>query len=160
MTAAERKMAAELLRLASSQFGNYGCNDFDLAERIPDKAERDALVREYFAWNGCPEEYYEASEHGDDGRDWRIMDYAMMDFLAHKIEAEAAEHEHLVRLAAEAVERAQEDAPDTAPRERHPRIEGADESAPDLQPDWIGCTCGAGGGIDGHSVFCNLRRGV
>jgi hypothetical protein len=85
MTPAERKLTAALLRMASDTFGNHGCNDFDLTKVIPDKAERDALVRSYFEWNGDPECYYES-----DGRqgDYRLMDFMGMDLMASRLENE------------------------------------------------------------------------
>jgi hypothetical protein len=87
MTPDEKKLAAILLRKASDQFSNHGCNDFDLVEFIPDRAERDALVLKYFEWNGDPSEYYDASEDGDGSHDWRLMDWMLMDFLADRLEA-------------------------------------------------------------------------
>lgn len=83
MTVTENRIAAAMLRMASDQFANHGCNDLDLARFIPDQDERDAFVREYYAWNGDSEEYYESSGVAD----YRIMDYAMMDFLADRLEA-------------------------------------------------------------------------
>jgi hypothetical protein len=77
MTPNENKLAAELLRLASDQFANHGCNDFPLAPLIPSQEARDELVRAWHEWNGDPEEYYEA-----DAPDYRLMDYALMDYLA------------------------------------------------------------------------------
>ena len=89
MSPGEKRLTAHLLRLAGERFSNHGCNDFDLTKHCSDPLARDALVREYFEWNGTPEEYYEASEHGDDGRDWRLQDWMLMDFMADKLEAEA-----------------------------------------------------------------------
>jgi hypothetical protein len=84
MTRTEKLLAAELLRMASEQFSNYGCNDFELSSRVPDKYERDSLVRAYHADNGDPEEYYEAEGPGD----YRLPDFAAMSFLANRLEAE------------------------------------------------------------------------
>ena len=83
MTPGERKIAAKLLRMAADEFSSHGCNDFDLTEVIPDQAERDALVRAYHGWNGDPEEYYEAGS-----RDYRLMDWMLMDFMAALMEEE------------------------------------------------------------------------
>lgn len=84
MTPGEKRLTAALLRLASEQFGNHGCNDFDLSEHCADPEARDGLVREYCEWNG--EQYYEADE---DGEDYRLPDFALMDFMANKLEGEA-----------------------------------------------------------------------
>lgn len=86
MTPNERKLAAAVLRLASEQFSNHGCNDFDLSKLIPDEDERNALVREYEGWNGSPEEYRDASG----SQDWRLMDFMIMSFMADRLEAEAS----------------------------------------------------------------------
>jgi hypothetical protein len=83
MTPTQRKLAAHLLRLASDQFSNHGCNDFDLSRFILDQDERDEFVRGYFAWNGDPEEYFEQSGEAD----YRLMDFMLMDFLANRLEA-------------------------------------------------------------------------
>lgn len=84
MTATEAKLAAACLREASRTFSNNGCNDFDLMALVPDQDERDALVLAYFEWNGDPEEYYEQQ---NPAHDWRLQDWMLMDFLAHRLEA-------------------------------------------------------------------------
>lgn len=86
MTKEEMKLAANLLKAASDVFGNHGCNDYDLAEVIPSVRERNRLVREMHEWNGDPEEY-EALKAGEP--DYRIPDFALFAFLAHKLEQEA-----------------------------------------------------------------------
>lgn len=85
LTEVERTVAGHLLELASDQFGNHGCNDFDLCAIIPDRAARDALVRAFLIWNGDPECYVEAG----DGADYRIMDFALFSFLAARISGSA-----------------------------------------------------------------------
>ena len=42
LTEAEAKLAAQMLRLASDEFGNHGCNDLEL----PDTPENRVLVEE------------------------------------------------------------------------------------------------------------------
>lgn len=78
MTPAEKALAAKLLRMASDQFSNHGCNDFDLSKYITDPAERDALVLE-----ACGEVYGEAAEP-----DYRIGDSVLMDLMAERLEAD------------------------------------------------------------------------
>jgi hypothetical protein len=76
MSPGERRLTAHLLRLASGQFSNHGCNDFDLVPFIPDPDERDALVLEAFGelWNdrAVP--------------DYRLGDSVLMDLMADRLE--------------------------------------------------------------------------
>lgn len=78
MTEKEIKLAADLLLLASDQFANHGCND------MPDEyfkdwtlEERQTLVRQYWEWNGTPQEYNPDFLH--------IGDSFLMYFLAEKL---------------------------------------------------------------------------
>lgn len=88
MSPGEKRLAAHLLRLAAEQFSNHGCNDFDLAEHCADPLARDGFVREFFAWNGDPDEYYEVDDNQDNVHDWRLGDDALMSFLAARLEAD------------------------------------------------------------------------
>jgi hypothetical protein len=90
MTAAERKLAARLLRLAADRFSNHGCNDFDMAEVIPDQTERDEIVRAYHEWNGDPQDYTEAGEVAD----YRLMDWMAMDFMANRLTRDEVTETH------------------------------------------------------------------
>jgi hypothetical protein len=87
MSPGERKLAAHLLRLASDQFSNHICNDFDLSEFCADQEARDAFVRSYHEWNG---DLAEMEENGwldrSGSPDYRLMDFALMDFLADRLE--------------------------------------------------------------------------
>lgn len=89
MSPGEKRLAAHLLRLASDQFSNHGCNDFDLSKHCADSLARDAFVRSYHEWNG---DLAEMEENGWldhlGGPDWRLMDFMIMDFLADKLENE------------------------------------------------------------------------
>ena len=74
----EKNLAAKLLEIASEKFGNYICNDVD--ESIFSDwtiRQRQEFVKEFHKWNGDPEEYDENFMH--------IPDYALMDFMAHKL---------------------------------------------------------------------------
>ena len=89
MTTAERRLTAAVLRLASEQFSNHGCNDFDLTELVPDQDERDALVRAYHKWNGDLAEMEENGWLEQSGSpDYRLMDFMVMDFMAARLEEE------------------------------------------------------------------------
>lgn len=91
MTANEQKLAAHVLRMASNEFSNHGCNDFNLAQIVPDQAERDALVRAYHEWNGDLEEMerYGWLEQAQPGSpDYRLMDFMVMDFMAARLDPE------------------------------------------------------------------------
>lgn len=91
MTANEKRLAAALLRLASDQFANHGCNDLDLAKIVSDPDERDQLVAEARKSSGFGEGYLAPTNLG--GPDWRLADWEAMDFIAGKLEAEAGEAE-------------------------------------------------------------------
>ena len=74
----EKKLASELLEMASNEFGNHGCNDVD--ESIYDGwsiDERRRFVKEFHEWNGDPEEYDENFLH--------LQDFSLMNFMAHKL---------------------------------------------------------------------------
>lgn len=89
MTANEKKLAIVLLEMAGEEFSNHGCNDFELSQYIPDQAERDELVRAYHEWNGDLKEMEENGWLKQTGeRDYRLHDYAVMDFIAHRLESE------------------------------------------------------------------------
>jgi hypothetical protein len=88
MTANEKRLTAKVLRMASDQFSNHGCNDFDLSEVIPDKDERDSLFRAYCEYNGDPSEYDEWDAPAE-GADYRMQDWMVMSFMAARLEREA-----------------------------------------------------------------------
>lgn len=79
----EKKLAAEMLELAYDQFGNHGCNDYDMSLVIPSQQERDDLYRAYCEWNGEPEEYYQSYPP-----DYRMMDFMLMGYLADRLREE------------------------------------------------------------------------
>ncbi len=57
LTPNNRKLISALLELASDQFSNHGCNDFDLAAILPNVEDRRELMRKYHEHNGDPEEF-------------------------------------------------------------------------------------------------------
>jgi len=78
MTENEKKLAAELLDMASDEFSNHGCNDMD--ESVYEGwtlEERRKFVKEFWAWNGSPEEYDKNRLH--------IGDSSLMAFMSHKL---------------------------------------------------------------------------
>ncbi len=90
----ELKLARKLLELASEQFGNHGCNDFDLVENAGLTLEQAYEVNQaYVQWNGNPDEYEEKELRvthavaGDDG---------MMMWLAARMEQELEESDRNV----------------------------------------------------------------
>jgi hypothetical protein len=76
----EKNLAATFLRLASEAFGNNACNDVDESVfKDWTKEQRQEFCKEFRIWNGDPEEY---------DPEWLYLpDYAIMDFLADKIQA-------------------------------------------------------------------------
>lgn len=73
------RMACNLLDVASDKFSNNGCNDTE--ERIFEEftpEEKVELTKEYFEWNGDPENY--------DGQFKDVGDHSWMSFLSKEIE--------------------------------------------------------------------------
>ncbi len=78
-------LAANLLRMASEQFTNHGCNDFDLAELIPEAEVRGALLVELY---GEDADDYEISEKRPD---WNFPDWLLMNYCADQLDPEVRE---------------------------------------------------------------------
>ncbi len=78
MTDKERILAADLMQLASEEFGDHGCNDLDdkLFEKWS-KEEIQQLTKEYHDFNGDPEEYNPNHLY--------LPDFAVMAYLANKL---------------------------------------------------------------------------
>lgn len=75
-----KRLAAKLLELASEQFANNGCNNFDLVkEGGMSTKEAYEFVRAYHSWNGDPEEATKTTN---------LADFACMAFLASELETE------------------------------------------------------------------------
>jgi hypothetical protein len=84
LTTVEKKLVVLLLRMASEEFGNHGCNDFNLVKDGKMTAkEADALMKSFHVWNGSPGDY----EPGDTN----LGDFVAMDYLADLLEREAKE---------------------------------------------------------------------
>jgi hypothetical protein len=84
MTGAEKRLAARLLRMAADEFGNHGCNDFDLVgdgNMLAKEAKE--FRRAYHDWNGDPESFLEDAPGRTD-----LADFAAMSYLAHLLEEE------------------------------------------------------------------------
>jgi len=78
MNEKEKKLTAEFLDLASSEFSNHGCNDVEESFWAGwTKKERQQFVKEYHEWNGDPEAH--------DPEHLNLPDHAIMSFLAHKV---------------------------------------------------------------------------
>ena len=80
MTPAEKKLAVHLLKLASDEFSNHGCNDLDLVRDVGLTPEESLQVRRAMhARNGdVRDELPRPDNH------W-AMDWAAMDFVAAKV---------------------------------------------------------------------------
>lgn len=88
MTPELQRVAAKLLSIASDDFARHRCNDFDLAEVMPDIDDRRMLMRDYHLWNG------DNSEIDHSAHDYRIVpDFVLMRMLALKLSGEIADGE-------------------------------------------------------------------
>jgi hypothetical protein len=70
------KLIAVLLNMASDEFGNHSCNDFDLSIHIPNVNERRELVRAMYEDNGDSENF-----DPEDDCIW-IHDFWLMGYFA------------------------------------------------------------------------------
>jgi len=84
LTDAEAKLLIELLELASDNFSNHGCNDFDLTKSVPDLEDRRALMKSYNDYNGSPEDFEDDEAHGSQYE--FDNDSALMSYLSTRIE--------------------------------------------------------------------------
>lgn len=85
LTPARLKLAARFLEMAADEFGNHGCNDFNLAEVMPDVRARRALMKLYRKRNGDPEEYDANGSYEYE------MDFCLMRLMAWLLDAAAKE---------------------------------------------------------------------
>jgi hypothetical protein len=157
MSPGERRLTAHLLRLASGQFSNHGCNDFDLVPFIPDPDERDALVLEAFG-EYVPE-------------DNKCLMIAVVDELIHAGVIQPGNFEVQERTTGVASDDRLREHMDCVNQGRcwmTVRQEAVEGPCPALA-SWqaarqrafaplSGCTCGASGGMDGHALTCGLNR--
>lgn len=67
----DARIAAQMLNLAADQFGNHGCNDFEL----PNTPENMEFIKRVIAWSDYPED--EPHLHADQilTMDWEVMRY-------------------------------------------------------------------------------------
>jgi len=82
MTKNELILSSNILKIASDVFGSHRCNDVN--EELYKNwtaGERKVFVKDYHDWNGDPEEYDENHLH--------LMDFSIMDFLAHKLQKQS-----------------------------------------------------------------------
>jgi hypothetical protein len=77
----ERTQAADLLRHASEEFANHGCNDHPL----PNTREHRKLYNDMVAWNGDPD-MPKAETHT---KTLWFMDWMLMAYLADRLEGKA-----------------------------------------------------------------------
>jgi len=86
-TGAEKRLAGRLLQMASDEFSNHGCNDFDLVGDGGMLAkEAKEFRRAYHDWNGDPESFLEDAPGRTD-----LADSSAMRYLAHLLEEEGRE---------------------------------------------------------------------
>ncbi len=77
----EYKIVADLLNMASNEFSNHGCNDYE----IPYTKETVDLIEQAHKWN-CNDNPSEPFELQTDGKTIQVMDYFLMSFFAHLFE--------------------------------------------------------------------------
>lgn len=77
-------VVAKLLDRAADEFANHGCNDFRLAEFMPDVEQRRSLMLAYHTWNGDPSEFDPRYKYET------VEDFVLMRFFA-EVFAKAAQ---------------------------------------------------------------------
>lgn len=73
----EKHIIAEFMKEYSERLGNDGCNDWYFPTDWT-VAEKQQFIKEYYAWNGTPEEYSKNHLH--------LPNFAAISFLAYRIE--------------------------------------------------------------------------
>ena len=96
MNKAEMLLAAKMLEMASEEFANHGCGDFDLSKHMADDEIVDFTI-EHETWNvgGKYEDIdldirEEIESRNMDRLKW-TQDWVIMSALANKLEKEAEE---------------------------------------------------------------------
>lgn len=82
MTTAEKKLAAYLLKLASQEFSNHGCNDLDLVIEVGLTPEESLAIRK--AAREANGDLLSPEEKPEDH--W-AADWAMMSWMARRLQA-------------------------------------------------------------------------
>lgn len=83
MKASYKKIAARLLKMASEEFSNHGCNDFDLRKILPNVEDRRALAKAIAKWNG--DDLDDLDPEDDHNYE---MDWILMSFMADQLDDE------------------------------------------------------------------------
>ncbi|MFA6235612.1 MAG: hypothetical protein WC824_15695 [Bacteroidota bacterium] len=78
MNTTEKKLAASLLKRASDEFSNHGCNDMTL----PDTPENQALAIKVQEWSGDPDFKVFKTRSGE----LHFYDWMLMAYLADALE--------------------------------------------------------------------------
>ena len=73
-----RFLMAVMLTFAANEFGNHGCNDFDLGKYMTPEQGK-VFMQAYHEWNGDPEEWNPDEYNG------LFSDDAIMGMMAHMI---------------------------------------------------------------------------
>lgn len=76
----EYKILARLLEMASDEFSNHGCNDFE----IPNTPENNELVKQAYLWSSGEIEEFEEDEEDKDTI--TTYDWILMSYFAHLFE--------------------------------------------------------------------------
>lgn len=87
----EGTLLAELLDMASNEFSNHGCNDFELDKVIPGLKERRELMRAYNDYNGSTEDFEYDDTHGS--KFALENDAGLMGYLADRVRAQLESNE-------------------------------------------------------------------
>lgn len=82
----EARIAADMLKMASDEYGNHGCNDFEL----PNTPANLEFVRRLIAASDYPEDEPRLSP---DGTEIWLMDWSIMDYCAAVLRTYADQQE-------------------------------------------------------------------
>lgn len=95
ITQKESQLVQDFLKEYADRLGRDGCNDW----RFPSDwtvLEKEEFVKRYHAWNGDPEEY--------DPKRLVLPNFAVVDFLAHKLTKKEVEYNIKIRSVLDAKE--------------------------------------------------------
>jgi hypothetical protein len=82
----ERRLLLSVLTVAADYFDRRTCDDLELAELVPELADRRAIMQRFHEWNGDPEVWAEDLARGGTFADCRYWTYgAALAYFVHQL---------------------------------------------------------------------------